>query len=85
MTDIMSFFKPKPKGAAAKQAGKPNPLMPTTFGGCASKLVAGQTSPPTVELSMGGKSHSHAPLCISLVFLPTKQTGGHENVFTALG
>jgi hypothetical protein len=49
MADIKSFFKPKPKGPAAKQAGKPNPLAPTTFGGYASKLVAGQTSPPTVE------------------------------------
>jgi hypothetical protein len=66
MADIMSFFKPKPKGAAAKQASKPNPLVPTTFGGCASKLVAGQMSPPTVELSMGGKSPSPAPLGISL-------------------
>jgi hypothetical protein len=58
MADIMSFFKPKPKGAAAvpaEQGGKADLVLPATLGGCASKLHAGQTSLPTVELSMGGE------------------------------
>jgi hypothetical protein len=36
-------------------------------------------------LSHGRCSHFHAALCISVVILHTKQTGRHEDDFTAHG